>query len=70
MKGINNLFAIGRCLSAEFYAQASARVTGTAMAMGMAAAAASKLAIEKNIKAKDVEISTLQKSLRDNGAII
>ncbi len=70
VKGISNLFVIGRCLSAEFYAQASARVTGTAMAMGMAAAAASKLAIEKNIKAKDVEISILQKSLKDNGAII
>ena len=70
VKGIDNLFAVGRCLSAEFYAQASARVTGTAMAMGMAAATASKLAIEKKIKAKDVDISILQKNLKDNGAII
>ena len=40
------------------------------MAMGMAAATASKLAIEKKIKAKDVDISILQKNLKDNGAII
>ncbi|MCL4372396.1 FAD-dependent oxidoreductase [Candidatus Marsarchaeota archaeon] len=70
VKGIDNLFAIGRCLSAEFYAQASARVTGTAMAMGQAAASAAKIAIDKELKAKDVPIKELQELLKKNGAIL
>jgi hypothetical protein len=70
VKDIDNLFAIGRCLSAEFYAQASARVTGTAMAMGQASATAAKIAISKDIKAKDVPIPELQSLLMKNGAIM
>jgi len=70
VKGIDNLFAIGRCLSAEFYAQASARVSGTAMAMGQAAASAARIAIDKELKAKDVPISELQSLLKKNGAIL
>ncbi|MCL4388176.1 FAD-dependent oxidoreductase [Candidatus Marsarchaeota archaeon] len=70
VKGIDNLFAIGRCLSAEFYAQASARVTGTAMAMGQAAATASKMAIDKELKAKDVPVKDLQERLKKNGAML
>lgn len=70
VKDVDNLFAIGRCLSAEFYAQASARVTGTAMAMGQAAASAAKIAIDRELKAKDVPIKDLQSLLKKNGAII
>ena len=70
VKGIDNLFAIGRCLSAEFYAQASARVTGTAMAMGQAAASAAKMAIDRELKAKDVPVKELQELLKKNGAIL
>ena len=70
VKDIDNLFAIGRCLSAEFYAQASARVTGTAMAMGQASATATKIAIDKELIAKNVPIKELQTLLKKNGAII
>ncbi len=70
VKGVGNLFAIGRCLSAEFDAQASARVTGTAMAMGHAAAVAASIAIAKSASAKDVPVHELQDKLKAQGAII
>ncbi len=70
-KELDNLFIIGRCLSAEFEAQASARVTGTAMGMGQAAATAAYLMISKNLKsAREVDIKELQSLLLKNGAII
>jgi hypothetical protein len=37
VRGIANLWAVGKCLSADRYAQASARVVGTCWAMGEAA---------------------------------
>ena len=70
VKGITNLFAIGRCISSEFEAQASVRVTGTAMSMGQAAAFASMLMIKNNIQAKEVSIKELQALLKAYGAII
>ncbi len=70
VKGAKNLFAIGRCLSAEFEAQASARVTGTAMGMGQAAATAASIMIEKGITAQQVDVKELQDRLRKAGAII
>ncbi|MGC8547634.1 MAG: FAD-dependent oxidoreductase [Candidatus Micrarchaeia archaeon] len=70
VKGAKNLFAIGRCLSAEFEAQASARVTGTAMGMGQAAATAASMMIEKGIAAQQVDVKELQNRLRKAGAII
>ncbi len=70
VKGVSNLFVIGRCISSEFEAQASARVTGTAMSMGQAAAFASMLMIKNNISAKEVNITELQALLRNYGALI
>ncbi len=70
LKDIGNVFVIGRCLSAEFAAQASARVTGTAIAMGQAAATAGSTAIKNGTRAIDVDIKDLQEELRKDGAII
>ncbi len=69
-KGVDNAFVIGRCLSAEFDAQASARVTGTALAVGQAAATAASQCIRAGTAARDVNIRALQASLREQGAII
>ncbi|MEM0124559.1 MAG: FAD-dependent oxidoreductase [Candidatus Micrarchaeaceae archaeon] len=69
-KGVDNAFVVGRCLSAEFEAQASARVTGTALAMGHAAGAAAALAMRDNRPVKDIDIKELQARLREQGAII
>jgi len=70
VKNIKNLFAVGRCLSAEFIAQASARVSGTALAMGQAAASAAYLMLKYNKNALEIDIKELQTLLRKNGAII
>ncbi|MEM3907569.1 MAG: FAD-dependent oxidoreductase, partial [Nitrososphaerota archaeon] len=64
------LFAVGRCLSAEFEAQASARVSGTALGMGQAAATAASIMIMRGINAMDVNTEELQSKLRENGAIL
>ncbi len=69
-KGVGNAFVIGRCLSAEFDAQASARVTGTALAMGQAAATAAYLCMRDGVRAIDVNIKELQTVLREQGMLI
>ncbi|MGC8648638.1 MAG: FAD-dependent oxidoreductase [Candidatus Micrarchaeia archaeon] len=70
VKGIKNLFAVGRCLSADFIAQASARVSGTSLAMGQAAATAAYLIIKYDESAIDININELQELLKKNGALI
>jgi hypothetical protein len=70
VRGINNLFVAGRCLSAEFNAQASARVTGTALAMGHAVGVAAMLAIKYDLPAKEVNVKELQSILKAQGAIM
>jgi len=70
VKGVKNLFAIGRCISADFEAHASARVTGTALGMGQAAATAALLMIKNGISAQEVDVKELQQLLRSYGAIL
>ncbi|MGC8496039.1 MAG: FAD-dependent oxidoreductase [Candidatus Micrarchaeia archaeon] len=70
VKGAKNLFAIGRCISSEFEAHASARVTGTALGMGQAAATAAMIMVEKGISAQEVDVKELQDRLRSAGAIL
>jgi hypothetical protein len=40
VRGLNNLWAVGKCLSADAHAQASARIAGCCWAMGAAAGSA------------------------------
>jgi len=63
---LTNVLVAGRCLSATHDAHASARSSGTAMAMGQAAGIAAAMA--KGIKARDVEIAALQSKLKEWGA--
>ena len=69
-KEIENLIVAGRCLSASYEAQASARVSGTSMAMGEAAGIAAGLALKKNGKVGDFNPTELQSILKKRGAII
>ncbi|MEM3827013.1 MAG: FAD-dependent oxidoreductase [Candidatus Micrarchaeaceae archaeon] len=70
VKGIDNLLAVGRCFSADFEAQASARVSGTAIAMGQAAATAAYLSLRQGVALREVNVKKLQFILKKNGAII
>jgi len=69
-KGLDNVIAAGRCLSASHDAHASARSSGTAMGMGQAAGIASIIALEKDQPYRTIEVSELQANLRSIGAKI
>jgi len=70
VKGVGNPFAVGRCFSAEFEAQAGARVSRTAIAMGQAAATAAYTSLSSGKPIRAVNIRKLQSLLKKNGAII
>ena len=69
-KEAGNLIVAGRCLSASYEAQASARVSGPCMAIGEAAGIAAVLALKKDGNVTEVDVSELQSILRQRGAII
>jgi len=69
-KGIDNLLVSGRCISTSHEALASVRVMATCMAMGQAAGTAAALSIINEVSPKKLDISLLQKTLRDQNVVI
>jgi hypothetical protein len=67
---VENLLVAGRCHSATSEAQASSRLTATAMGMGQAAGIAAALAAQHNGVTRDVNVTLLQDQLRSEGAIL
>lgn len=67
---VDNLFVIGRCLSAEHDAHASVRSMGQCMAMGQAAGVAANLSINSKTTPRALPMSDLQQHLRAMGAIL
>ncbi|VTU38307.1 putative FAD-binding dehydrogenase [Variovorax sp. PBL-H6] len=68
--GIDGLLVAGRCISAERRALASARITGTCMAMGQAAGTAAALAAREGQAPGALDIGLLQRTLKAQGAIV
>jgi hypothetical protein len=66
-QGVENLLVAGRCISGERKAVPTTRQMDFCMVTGQAAGAASALAIKTNVKARDVNISVLQKELERQG---
>lgn len=64
-----NIIVAGRNISAERRALASARITGTCMAMGQAAGTAAALSALGNMPLRQLDVSALQARLRQDGAI-
>jgi hypothetical protein len=62
-KGIANALVAGRCLSATFAAQSSARIQPVCRAMGEAAGAAAALCAASGISPKDLEYARLREHL-------
>jgi hypothetical protein len=68
-EGLPSIIVAGRCISAERRALASARITGTCMAMGQAAGTAAALAAKQGRSLHQIDVSELQGVLREQGAI-
>ena len=62
-----DLVVAGRCISAERKALASARITGTCMAMGQAAGTAAALAAQTGVPLSQLDVELLQRRLREQG---
>ena len=67
---IDRLLVAGRCISANRRALASARITGTCMAMGQAAGTAAALAALSSRGTHDLDVSQLRTTLVEQGAIV
>ena len=66
----DNLFTVGKCLSADFESHASVRVQASLMALGEATGTASALCAKQNKKPEEIEVKELRDLLRKNGACI
>jgi hypothetical protein len=69
-QGVRGLLVAGRCISAERRALASARITGTCMAMGQAAGTAAALCAKGSLDPKDLPVVELQRALLGAGAFL
>jgi hypothetical protein len=58
-KRIDNLLIAGRCISADYYAEASLRLMHTCMALGEAAGVAAALAAERNVPPRRIRVAEL-----------
>lgn len=67
---IGNLVTVGRCISAEFEAQAAIRTTPTVGAVGHAGGLAASIAARNDIRAADVPNDELKKKLIGQGAYL
>jgi hypothetical protein len=69
-KEVDNLLAAGRCISVDDEALASIRLMPNCMATGQAAGTAAALSAKEGVPPRSLEISKLQKTLSDQGAIL
>ncbi len=67
---IDNLITVGRCLSADFEAQAAVRTTPTMGAVGQAGGVAAAIAAQKEICVRDIDIQKLRDTLIGQGAFL
>ncbi len=68
-KSIDNLFVVGRAISATHRALASTRYNATCIALGQAAGCACRLVME-TANTNNIDVPHLQQILRERGAII
>ena len=66
---VDGILVAGRALSAERKALASARISGTCMAMGQAAGTAAALAVRAGVSPRAVDVDRLRQQLVAQGAI-
>lgn len=64
----DNLLVSGRCISCDHQAQASIRIMPICCATGEAAGVGAAVAVKSECAAKDVDVTEVQKILKENGA--
>jgi len=69
-KGSDNLFAAGRCISADGQVLGPARIMSTCMAVGEAAGTAAAIMNSRSLKSMEVDVAYLRNVLREHGAIV
>jgi hypothetical protein len=67
VKGMENLFVVGRAVSSTHLAQSAIRVQPIVSQMGQAAGTAAALAAARKTGLRSVDIAELQQNLRDAG---
>ena len=69
-KGVDNLLAAGRCLSAEQMAHSAVRVMPPCFAMGQAAGTAAALAVQNGVSPKQLDPALLREKLLADGVCL
>jgi len=69
-KKIDNLLIAGRCISSTHEAQAAVRIMPIVVAIGQAAGTAAALAVRLAVSPRELDVSLLQKTLKEQGAIL
>ncbi len=69
-KAIDGLLVAGRCISATHVAEAAIRKVPVCMATGQAAGTAAALSCRSGVAPRALDVSTLQRALRDRDAIV
>lgn len=69
-RGVKNLLAAGRCISATHEAQASIRIMPICCCLGEAAGTAVAVAFKDRLPVQDIDVRKVQDILRKNGAVI
>ena len=67
---VDNLFVVGRCVSAQFHAMAAVRIIAICMATGQAAGLAAKLCLEKGANPRELDGKIVRQSMIDDGVPI
>ena len=66
-RGLRGLLVAGRCISGDFEAHASYRVTGDCLAMGEAAGCGAAMAAKAGIDVRDIDIASLREAIGFTG---
>ncbi|MGH2425289.1 MAG: FAD-dependent oxidoreductase [bacterium] len=69
-KGLDNVLVAGRCISSSHEAFAAFRVSAIVMAIGQAAGTAAAMAAARSAPPREVDVSQLQRVLREQGAFL
>jgi len=67
---VDRLLVAGRCISTTHEALASTRLTPTVMTLGQAAGTAAALAMQEDVRGRDVNIAKLRGALKTDGVIL